>query len=626
MSMADTIAHRGPDDSGAWVDEDAGIALAFRRLAIVDLSPAGHQPMVSADGRYVIIFNGEIYNYLDLRRELAADGVAFRSSSDTEVILFAAMKWGATEMLERLWGMFAMALWDRQARRLMLARDRLGKKPLYYGVQDGVLLFGSELKALRRHPAFKAEIDREALTAYARFGYVPSPKSIYAGIHKVPAGASVVFRAPGEASPAPYWRATDAVRNGVAHRLEALSDDEAVEQLDRLLRDAVARRMIADVPLGAFLSGGIDSSAVVALMQAQSQRPVRTFTMGFDVNGYDEAAAAKAVAGHLGTDHTELYVTPRETLDVVPRLPQLYDEPFADSSQIPTFLVSQLARQHVTVALSGDGGDETFGGYTRYKWADSIWGGLKRVPRPVRALAAAGVSRVSPAQWNRLYDSVEWALPARARQSHPADKLYKFAALCDGESADDVYLRLVSHWKEPLELVMNGREAADPLGFAVVRDTAPDFVERMMLLDLVTYLPDDILVKVDRATMGISLESRAPLLDHRVIEWAWRLPMRFKVRDGRGKWILRQVLYRYVPRELVERPKMGFGVPVGPWLRTDLREWAEDLLAPDRLRREGYFNPDRVSEVWRAHQDGARNAEYPLWVVLMFQAWLAAVR
>jgi asparagine synthase (glutamine-hydrolysing) len=626
MQMADTIAHRGPDDSGTWVDEDAGIALAFRRLAIVDLSPAGHQPMVSADGRYVIIFNGEIYNYRDLRNELAADGVTFRSASDTEVILFAAMKWGATEMLERLWGMFAMAIWDRHARRLMLARDRLGKKPLYYGGQNGVLLFGSELKALRRHPAFRAEIDREALTAYARFGYVPSPRSIYAGIHKVPAGASVVFRAPGEAAPAPYWRATDAVRNGLSHRLEQLSDDEAVEQLDVLLRDAVARRMVADVPLGAFLSGGIDSSAVVALMQAQSQRPVRTFTMGFNVSGYDEAAAAKAVAGHLGTDHTELYVTPRETLDVVPRLPQLYDEPFADSSQIPTFLVSQLARQHVTVALSGDGGDETFGGYTRYKWADSIWGGLKHVPRSVRALAAAGVSRVSPGQWNRLYDSVEWALPARARQSHPADKLYKFAALCDGESADDVYLRLVSHWKEPLQLVVNGREAADPLGFAAVRDTAPDFVERMMLLDLVTYLPDDILVKVDRATMGISLESRAPLLDHRVIEWAWRLPMRFKIREGRAKWILRQVLYRYVPKDLVERPKMGFGVPVGPWLRTDLREWAEDLLAPDRLRREGYFNAERVAEVWRAHQEGHRNAEYPLWVVLMFQAWLAAGR
>jgi asparagine synthase (glutamine-hydrolysing) len=489
------------------------------------------------------------------------------------------------------------------------------------------VLFGSELKALRAHPAFRGDVDREALTAYARFGYVPAPRSIYAGIHKVPPGASVTFRAPGAPPECSfYWRADDAAIAGQRDRLDDVSDADAIEQLDVLLRDAVARRMIADVPLGAFLSGGIDSSTIVALMQAQSDRPVRTFTIGFNLERYDEAAAAKEVARHLGTDHTELYLTPRDALDVVPSLPRLFDEPFADSSQIPTYLVSRMARQHVTVALSGDGGDEAFGGYSRYFWTENIWRAMRPVPRPARALAAAGVTSVSAGAWNRMYGAVEWALPRGARVGQAGDKLYKLAALTGGATADDLYLRMVSQWKSPGSVVVGGHESPDPLGTEAARRVAPNFFERMMLLDTTSYLPDDILAKVDRASMGVSLEARAPLLDHRVIEWAWRLPLRFKVRDGQGKWILRQVLHRYVPKALVERPKMGFAVPIGPWLRTELREWAEHLLAPSRLRDEGFFDPARVREVWAAHQSGERNAEHPLWVVLMFQAWLESTR
>jgi asparagine synthase (glutamine-hydrolysing) len=620
--MSDCLIHRGPDDSGTWVDPDAGVALGFRRLAILDLSPAGHQPMISADARFTIIFNGEIYNYRELREELAAWGAHYVSTSDTEVILYAAMRWGPAEMLERLWGMFALALWDRQHRRLLLARDRLGKKPLYYGVHNGTLMFGSELKALRAHPSFQPSIDTEALAQYARFGYVPSPRSIYRGVAKLPPGSSITFTAPAQSQPpVPYWRPSEFITEGRAARAGSLSDADAIEQLDALLRDAVARRMIADVPLGAFLSGGIDSTTVVALMQAQASRPVRTFTIGFDVEGYNEAAAAKAVAAHLGTDHTELYVTPRQTLDVVPKLPDLYDEPFADSSQIPTFLVSQLARQHVTVALSGDGGDEGFGGYTRYQWADRIWRSARRVPWPLRRLAAKAVQGVSPKGWDRLYGAFQWALPPSVRQSHPADKLVKLADIWDGRTDDEIYLRLVSQWRQPESVVVAGHEPPDPVGLIATRRTAPDFFERMMLLDLLTYLPDDILVKVDRASMGVSLEARAPLLDHRVIEFAWRLPRHLKVRDGRGKWVLRQVLAKYVPTSLTERPKIGFGVPVGTWLRHELREWADTLLDERRLRDDGFFDPKTVRGLWDAHQSGARNAEYPLWVILMFQAW-----
>jgi asparagine synthase (glutamine-hydrolysing) len=618
--MMETLAHRGPDDSGAWVDPDVGLALGFRRLAILDLSPLGHQPMLSPDGRFVIVFNGEIYNYRDLRAELEQQGLAFRGTSDTEVILAGAVRWGAESVIPRLWGMFALALWDRQERSLLLARDRLGKKPLYYSALNGTYLFGSELKALRAHPAFRADVDRDALSAYLRFGYVPAPYSIYTGVRKLPPGAYALFRPHQAPVLHRYWDARQIAEQGLSQRL-TLTDAEAVETLDGLLRDATARRMIADVPLGALLSGGVDSSAVVALMQAQSARPVKTFTIGFHVPNYNEAAMARAVAQHLGTEHTELYVTPDKARAVIPRLPALYDEPFADSSQIPTFLVCQLARQSVTVSLSGDGGDELFAGYTRYAWAESIWKWAASLPTFARSGLRNVIYGLPTHTWDSLYAGVEPVLPRRLRQTLPGDKLYKFAALLGSNHPDALYHRLVSLWKTPDELVIGGREPDSILMDVTTRQSFPNFAERMMFWDLVTYLSDDILVKVDRASMGVSLEARAPLLDHRVVEWVWRLPLRLKQRNGQSKWLLRQVLYRYMPRALIERPKMGFGVPIDAWLRSPLREWAEALLDEGRLRREGFFNPAPIRAVWRAHLNGSQNEPYRLWAILMFQAW-----
>ena len=621
--MTDTLVHRGPDDAGVWIDGDAGIALGFRRLSILDLSPAGHQPMVSSDGRYVVVFNGEIYNHPDLREALLERGAAFEGHSDTEVILESTIRWGFEATLERLWGMFAIALWDREARRLSLARDRLGKKPLYYGWQQGLFLFGSELKALRAHPAFEARLDRRAVASYVRFAYVPAPASIYEGVRKLAPGHLLHVDAGRATAPRAYW---DARRLATcADRSQAApSPVEAVEALDRLLRDAVARRMVADVPLGAFLSGGVDSATVVALMQAQSARPVRTFTIGFDIPGFNEAVHAKAVAAHLGTDHTELYVTPEEARAVIPRLPVIYDEPFADSSQIPTFLVSQMARRHVTVALSGDGGDELFAGYTRYAWAGNIWARVRHLPAGGRRLIARGIEAVSPRIWDRLYAGIETVLPRATRQSQPSDKLYKLAGVLPVAGPDELYLRLVSQWKRPDALVPGAAEYETALNDGEVPARLPDFTERMMFLDLVTYLPDDILAKVDRASMAVSLEARAPLLDHRVVEWAWQQPLSVKVRDGQSKWLLRQVLHRYVPRDLIERPKMGFGVPIGAWLRGPLREWAEHLLDARRLERQGIIDPRPVRALWQAHLTGRRDEQYRLWVVLMFQAWLDA--
>jgi asparagine synthase (glutamine-hydrolysing) len=620
--MADTLRHRGPDDQGVWTDPDAGVALGFRRLSILDLSPTGHQPMSSGDGRYVVVYNGEIYNFQDLREELEKRGAHFRGTSDTEVLLEGCSCWGPEATIPRLWGMFAIALWDRQERTLLLARDRLGKKPLYYWQDGATFLFGSELKALRAHPSFSAEIDRDALAAYLRFGYVPAPLCIYRNAHKLPQGCMAVVHAGHPPETRPYWDARQVVRDGLRGRLD-LSDGEAADQLDTLLRDAVARRMIADVPLGAMLSGGFDSSTVVALMQAQSSRPVRTFTIGFHEAAYNEAEDAKEVARHLGTDHTELYVTPREALDVIPRLPTLYDEPFADSSQIPTFLVSALARRHVTVALSGDGGDELFGGYTRYQWADAIWRRVRRLPLGVRGGVARAIKAWPPERWDSLYGAVKWAVPGRVRQTLPGDKAHKLAELLTADRPDTLYHRLVSLWKSPCELVVGGQEPASVLLDPAVRELVPDFTERMMLLDLVTYLPDDILVKVDRASMGVSLEARCPLLDHRVVEWVWRLPNRFKNRDGQSKWLLRKVLGRYVPPELVERPKMGFGVPIDAWLRGPLREWAEELLDEGRMWEQGLLRPEPIRAAWAGHLSGRRNDQYRLWAVLMFQAWRA---
>jgi asparagine synthase (glutamine-hydrolysing) len=626
--MADALVHRGPDDAGVWVDGAAGVALGHRRLAILDLSPAGHQPMASACARFVLAFNGEIYNHLELRAELekARAAPAWRGHSDTETLLAAVAAWGLEGALTRCVGMFALALWDRQARSLSLARDRLGEKPLYYGWQGGGLLFGSELKALRAHPAFGAAVDRDVLALYLRHGYVPAPYSIYRGVYKLPPGAVLTLAADTLADtpavpPAPtfYWLARDAA---TAPRHAELDDASALAELERLLNQSIAGQRVADVPLGAFLSGGIDSSTVVALMQAQSSRRVQTFTIGFHEAGYNEAEHAGAVARHLGTEHTEFYVSPEQAMAVIPRLPALYDEPFADSSQVPTFLVAQLARQHVTVSLSGDGGDELFGGYHRYFWATRIWRTLGPLPHGVRSLAARALTGIPPAAWNRAFALAAPVLPARLRYANPGDRLHKLALMLGARTPQEVYRYLVSQVKTPTEWVPGATEPPTVLTDAARCPVLPDFESRMMYLDQMSYLPDDILVKVDRAAMGVSLETRVPLLDHRLVEFAWRLPLHLKIRDKQGKWLLRQLLYRHVPRELIERPKMGFGIPIDAWLRGPLRDWAEDLLSEPRLTREGYFDPRPIRAQWQEHLSGRRNWAYSLWTVLMFQAWL----
>lgn len=623
--MAERLVHRGPDDAGAWVDAETGIALGHRRLAILDLSPAGHQPMLDASGRWVLVFNGEIYNHAELRRTLEGQGSGgWRGHSDTEVLLAAIGAWGLERTLALCVGMFAFALWDREQRQLTLVRDRLGEKPLYYGWQGDCLLFGSELKALKAHPAFQGAIDRDALAQLLRLSYVPAPRSIYQGIRKLPPGSWVRFGQNQERDPQPvsYWSARDVAEAGRRTSF-AGSPGQAREQLTRLLLDAVGQQMLADVPLGAFLSGGIDSSTVVALMQDQSSRPVRTFSIGFQEPGYDEAAQARAVARHLGTEHQELYVSPDQVQAVIPDLPALYDEPFADSSQIPTALVARLARSQVTVSLSGDGGDELFGGYNRYLWAPRLWRRLRGIPAPLRRAAARALTSLAPGDWDRLGQPLLGWLPARHRQARLGDKLHKLAGTLSAAGPAGIYTQLVSQWPQPEALVRDGREPPSPLIDGGAWPELGSFEEQMMYLDQLTYLPDDILVKVDRAAMGTSLETRVPLLDHRVVEFAWRLPLDLKIRDGQGKWLLRQVLYQYVPAELVERPKMGFGVPIDSWLRGPLRDWAEALLDPARLQREGWLHPQPIQAAWREHLGGQRNLAHALWNLLMFQAWLA---
>jgi asparagine synthase (glutamine-hydrolysing) len=625
--MASTIANRGPDDEGYWCDVAQRIGLGHRRLAIVDLSAAGHQPMASTSDRYVLAYNGEIYNHMVLREELERTGKAptWRGHSDTETLLAGFEAWGISSTVERAIGMFAFGVWDRQTSTLTLGRDRLGEKPLYYGWQgvgrSRVFLFGSELKALRAHPAFENSINRAALSLQLRHNYIPAPYSIYHGISKLPPGSllTVSLRAP-EVQVSAYWSGAEAVRSGVSNTFSGTAA-HAVDELEVLLKDAVRLQMMSDVPLGAFLSGGVDSSTVVALMQAQSSRPVKTFTIGFNEEGYNEAQHAKVVAKHIGTDHTELYVTPAEAMAVIPRLAQLYDEPFSDSSQIPTFLVSQLAKQHVTVSLSGDAGDELFCGYNRYQMTANLWGKLDRSPMPLRRAAAAGLTSIAPQAWNRIAGVVGGLIPAAARMSNLGDKLHKGAAALVSKSCDDLYLNLVSHWPDPGAVVIGGVEPPTMLTGNAPSMNDIDSVQRMMALDMLTYLPDDILAKVDRAAMGVSLETRVPFLDHRVVEFAWRLPQSLKLHGGQTKWALRQVLYRHVPKELIERPKMGFGVPIGEWLRGPLRPWAEALLENSRLLREGFFDPAPIRTKWAEHLSGQRNWEYHLWDVLMFQLW-----
>lgn len=622
QQMSDTLLHRGPDDGGRWVDAETGIALGHRRLAIVDLSSEGHQPMVSMDGRYVIVFNGEIYNFLELRCQLESMGHHFRSYSDTEVMLASFSQWGLEGAVKRFNGMFAFALWDRQERVLHLGRDRLGEKPLYYGWIGQTFLFGSELKALKAHPDFQPEINRDALTLFLRHNYVPAPYSIYRGIYKLPPGTVLTWTGTDvHPTPVPYWSAKEVAELGITEPFMG-AESEAVARLETLLQEAVRLRMIADVPLGAFLSGGVDSSTVVALMQAQSSQPVKTFTIGFYEDEYNEAQYAKAVAQHLGTDHTELYVTPEEALAVIPKLPILYDEPFSDSSQVPTFLVSQLARAHVTVSLSGDGGDEVFGGYDRYFWSRSIWHKIGWIPPMLRQAAAHALTRLSPQTWDDVFTSFGALLPAKLKQRTLGDKLHRLAEILAVFDPEAMYTGMVSHWKDPEALVVGGLEPLTALSDRQRWAQLPDFIQRMMYLDTVTYLPDDILAKVDRASMGVSLEGRIPLLDHRVVEFAWRVPLSMKIRNGQRKRLLRQILYKYVPQNLIERPKMGFGVPIDSWLRGPLRDWAEDLLDECRLQQEGFFNPQPIRQKWAEHLSGERNRQYYLWDVLMFQAWL----
>lgn len=624
-AMGRAIAHRGPDATDVWTDTAAGIGMVHRRLAIVDLSPAGNQPMTSASGKFVMVFNGEIYNHLALRAELNASGrlACWRGHSDSETLLAGIDVWGLEETLRRCVGMFAIGLWDREQGLLSLARDRLGEKPLYFGWQkrgqESAFLFGSELKALKKHPSFEGCIDRQALTLFLRHNYVPAPYSIYEGIQKLPPGCVVtVSLANREPRMTRYWSAAESIHRGEADRARAWTPEAAVNELEMLLDSAVAGQMMADVPLGAFLSGGIDSSTVVALMQKRSSRPVKTFTIGFHEKGYNEAEHAKAVARHIGTDHTELYVTPEEAMAVIPRLPAMFDEPFSDSSQIPTYLVSALARQQVTVSLSGDAGDELFSGYTRYGVASGLWQKLSRIPQPLRRVAARAITAVPPSAWTYMGQY----LPVAALNQRLGDRIHKGAGIMGNQTIDGLYHSLVSHWDSPAEVVLEGLEPPTLLAGNTPDFGAVDSVERMMAMDLVTYLPDDILVKVDRAAMAVSLETRVPMLDHRVVEFAWRLPQNLKQRDGVGKWVLRQVLYRHVPQSLIERPKMGFGVPIDDWLRGPLREWAESLLAPERLQREGFFRVAPIRQKWDEHLGGKRNWAYHLWDILMFQCWL----
>jgi asparagine synthase (glutamine-hydrolysing) len=616
-AMTETLRHRGPDEGNVFVDAESCFALGHRRLSIIELSLAGAQPMISSCGRFVISYNGEVYNAAELRPELEAAGRRFRGHCDTEVIVEGAAIWGIETTIRRLIGMFAIALWDRRERVLHLIRDRLGIKPLYWANFEDRFIFGSELKALRADAGWTPALDRDSLVAYLRFAYVPAPHTIYRGVRKLPPGTILTVHERGAPEIASFWSLADVARSGQSARLD-VSEEEATTQLDALLRDAIGRRMVADVPLGAFLSGGIDSSTVVALMQAQSPRPVRSFSIGFREAGFDEAPHAADVARYLGTDHTQLYISPEHAMSVIPHLATIYDEPFADSSQIPTFLVSEMTRRYVTVTLSGDGGDELFGGYTRYFQGRTLWRLIRRVPQPMRGIAATGVGAVPPSAWSTLAA----VIPESIRPTHFGTKMRKLAGVLSVEpEAGPIHRQLVSHWAHPEDMVKGGAERVRPLDDKGIKELVPDFIEQMQYLDTVTYLPDDILTKVDRASMAVSLEARVPLLDHRVVAFSWMLPGAMKAAGGVGKRMLRRVLNRYVPRELIERPKMGFAVPIQDWLRGPLRPWADPLLDERRLSADGIFHPEPIVKRWHEHLTGSHDWHDSLWAVLMFQAW-----
>jgi asparagine synthase (glutamine-hydrolysing) len=622
LRMSDAIAHRGPDDKGIWVDASSGVAFGFRRLAIVDLSAQGHQPMLSESRRYVLMFNGEVYNHRQLRARLEATNRRFKGHSDTEVILAAFEEWGIERAVREFVGMFAMAVWDTHRRELSLIRDRLGIKPLFVYQHAGVVSFASELKALIAGPAFDKTLDTSALTSYLRYLYVPAPRSIFRHVCKLLPGHILTIADPAKPLPTswPFWSAKTVARRGKDNQF-AGDDTEAVTELDALLTDAVKLRMQADVPLGALLSGGIDSSTVVALMQALADRPVKTFTIGFDHRDFDEASHARAVANHLGTDHTELYVSGDDALAIVPRLPTMFDEPLADPSQIPTYLVCELARREVTVALTGDGGDELFAGYNRYIQGERLITAFQRWPGSLRRFSASGLTALSPGTWNRMRDRLAPVFPTAGRTRLLGERMHKLGGVLRGESSQEMYRSLLSAWQDPQDLVVSADGRMDTDG-ALGGEFVPGLIERMMLGDQTSYLPDDLLAKVDRASMAVSLEARVPILDHRVVEFSWRLPRKFKVRDGRGKWILRQILYKHVPASLVDREKMGFSVPLAKWLAGPLRSWAGDLLLSSN--NGDVLQHSVLQREWGRFLNGDTSAAAGLWAVVMFRAWQMA--
>lgn len=614
--MAERLRARGPDDEGVWVDAGAGFALGHRRLSVIDVSPSGHQPMESANSKFVISYNGELYNADELRQDLAQSGCRFRGHSDTEILLEACAAWGIDTALKRASGMFALALWNTDERVLYLARDRVGIKPLYWGWQGGTLFFGSQMKAFAPHPHWRPVVDRDSVASFARFGYVPSPHAIFKGMSKLEPGQLLRINSDRAVDYSRYWSIEEIAADAQRTQID-ISDDEARDTLEQVLSDSVKRHMISDVPTGAFLSGGIDSSTVAALMQRESVEPIKTFSIGFADDAFDEAVHAKAIAKHIGSDHTEMYVSPEDAIAAIPDIPNMYDEPFADSSQIPTYLVSRLARKSVTVALSGDGGDELFGGYNRYMWGERLHRGLMWIPAPMRRGLSGVVGGIPPSIWDRLFGTV----PAAHRPVQAGGKMQKLAGLLALRGRSDLYRHLVSQWREPEKLVLSGTERPSPMDDDALSARIPDFLTWMQLMDMRGYLPDDILTKVDRASMAVSLEARVPLLDPAVVEFAWSLPRNLKIRNGDSKWLLRQVLHGLVPRTLVDRPKMGFGIPVGDWMKTELRDWAENLLDAERIDEDGVFEAAPIRRMWDDHLAGNQDWQYPLWVILMFQAW-----
>ena len=618
--MGDAIQHRGPDATGFWFDSPNGVVLSHRRLAVLDVTKAGNQPMTSNSGRYVLVFNGEIYNHQKLRKELSKIGVnpSWESRSDTETLLALFDAFGFQLSLNKLVGMFAIALWDKEKRTMFLARDRVGEKPLYYGSVGTSIFFASELKSLRALDEFFPEINRDALSLFFKYNYIPQPHTIYKGVYKLPPGHYVELK--NDFQPVCYWdfvKIASKNENFLIHQ----SEDFLLNKLDSVLSEAVSSQMQADVPLGGFLSGGIDSSLVVAMMQEHSSLPIDTFSIGFENKQFDEAHLAKAVAHHLGTKHHELYVSPRQALDIIPQIPLVYDEPFSDSSQIPTILLSQMTRKHVTVSLSGDGGDELFGGYNRYIWGDAIWKKIRNYPFFLRYMFSQIVCRVGCSNLDQIFSLISDYLPHNYRFKNVGSKLLKLSSTLQSTSPEALYEILISHWNEPEQLVIGCQKNMKISAFEETFEKDSDFRVQMMKLDAVSYLPDDIMVKVDRAAMSCSLETRMPFLDPEVMKLAWRLPMDVKIRGGVGKWCLREILYRRVPRELVDRPKMGFGVPIGDWLKGPLRGWAEEMLDKNRIEQAGYLDVGIVRKTWEEHLSGKNDWQYHLWDILMFESW-----